>query len=96
MKSRTALTCEKILRNLVEEYSPFAIVGLPLVKKAVILIAGGDKRTVDRYCEQLVLLDYLKLESKRDMTFSLNWKKVLDGAQLRLHESLAVSSDEPP
>ena len=95
MSSRTVGTCEKILRSLIKQWGPTATVGIPLIKKAVIMHAGGDPRTVNRYFEHMLLLDYLKVASVKNQTFSLNWRK-LDFAQLSLQESLLVMDEEPP
>ena len=91
MTSRTYRNCEKILRTLIEQYGPFSKVGAPLVEKAVIVNVGGDPRTVTRYINQMVLLEFIK---ERGVLYSLNWKKS-DYAQTSLQESLPVL-EEPP
>jgi hypothetical protein len=93
MKSRTVRTCENILKGLIKEYSPFARVGKPLIEKAIIVEAGGDPRTVNRYFEQLKLLEFIRGESRG--LYSLNWKKV-DYAQMSIQEVLVSEEDEPP
>lgn len=99
MKSRTFRTCQNILHALIEKHGPFAKVGEGTIDRVIIEHAGGDPRTVKRYREQLVLLHFIKIENRKLACdgpyneYSLNWKKVLDSAQLRLHEGLAK---EPP
>lgn len=93
MKSRTVLTCETILKSLIKKYNPFARIGKPLVELEIMSIAGGDSRTMKRYFEQMILLDFIR-DVGRGL-FSLNWKKV-DYAQLDLHESLLEVEEEPP
>lgn len=93
MKSRTVHTCENILKNLIREYGPFARIAQKLVEKAVIVKAGGDPRTVNRYFEQMKLLEFIQDDGRG--LFTLNWKKV-DFAQLSLHESLIEVKEEPP
>jgi hypothetical protein len=92
MKSRTVLACESILRSLIHSYGPTARVGWPVVDKAIILNAGGDTRTLKRFREQLVVLDFLR-EAGDVVCFNI---LKVDFKQTQLNECLVTEDDEPP
>ena len=92
--SRTYQTCQNVVLCLLDEFGFKDTYHNAEVDKAIQKGAGGDHRTLARYQNTLIHLDFLV--PQQDGLVSINLTK-LDYQQLKIHESLKVlAQDEPP